>query len=61
MILWSSKYDAKSETQRITKLVEMIRKDNRKISQKAIDRVREGAALFPEYLDSSFNKGARFG
>lgn len=51
MILWSAKYDSKSEARRITKLVEMIRKDNRKISRKVIDRAREGRALFPEFLD----------
>ncbi|RYZ69338.1 MAG: transcriptional regulator [Proteobacteria bacterium] len=51
MILWSSKYDKKSEAKRITKLVELIRRDNRKISKKIIDQVRSGQALFPEYLD----------
>lgn len=51
MILWSSKYDSKSEARRITHLVELIRKDNRKISQKIMARIRRGEALFPEYLD----------
>lgn len=51
MVLWSAKHDPKSEAKRITKLVELIRKDNRKISQKIIERVREGHSVLPEYLD----------
>ncbi|RZI58766.1 MAG: transcriptional regulator [Pseudomonas sp.] len=51
MMLWSDKYDPDSETKRIKKLMELIRSDNRKISQKIIERVRRGEALFPEYLD----------
>lgn len=59
MILWSSKYDSKSEARHITNLVQMVRNDNRKISQKVIDRVRNGKALFPEYLDKFLNKRAQ--
>lgn len=51
MMLWSYKYDPKSEANRITKLMGMIRGDNRKISQKVMARIRDGQALFPEYLD----------
>ena len=51
MILWSAKYDPKSEANRIRKLVELIRKDNREISRKIMAKVRSGEALFPEYLD----------
>ena len=51
MILWSSKYDPKSEAKRITKFIEMVKKDNRKISQKIILKLRRGEAMFPEYLD----------
>lgn len=51
MILWSSKYDPKSEARRITKFVEMVRSDNRKISKKIINKIRKGEAMFPEYLD----------
>jgi DNA-binding HxlR family transcriptional regulator len=51
MMLWSDKYDPDSETKRITKLIGLIRADNRKISDTIIDRVRQGQALFPEYLD----------
>ncbi len=51
MILWSSKYDPRSEARRINQLLDLIRRDNRKISQKIIARARAGQALFPEYLD----------
>lgn len=51
MILWSAKYDSQSEARKIKKLVEMIRTDNRKISEKMMARVRLGHAIFPEYLD----------
>lgn len=52
MVLWSAKYDKKSEANRIKKLVELIRKDNRKISQKIINKIRSGDSILPEYLDS---------
>jgi DNA-binding HxlR family transcriptional regulator len=61
MILWSAKYDPKSEAKQITQLVELIRKDNRSISQAVSDRIREGKSVFPKYLDSSFNKGVHHG
>jgi DNA-binding HxlR family transcriptional regulator len=51
LMLWSAKYDSKSEARRIQKLVEMIRSDNRKISEKVINHIRQGHALFPQYLD----------
>lgn len=51
MMLWSAKYDAKSEARRITKLIEMIDSNNRKVSQKVISKIRKGEAMFPEYLD----------
>lgn len=51
IILWSSKYDAKSEARRITKLLHSIQNDNRKISEKVMNHIRQGHALFPEYLD----------
>lgn len=51
MILWSSKYDPKSEAKRIQGLIELIRKDSQKISQKIINKVRDGGAILPEYLD----------
>lgn len=51
MILWSAKYDSKSEAKRIRRLVELIRSDNRRVSEKVIEKLRRGEALFPEYLD----------
>ncbi|MCI0707284.1 MAG: helix-turn-helix transcriptional regulator [Ignavibacteriae bacterium] len=52
MILWSAKYDNQSEAKRIAPLVELIRKDNRrirKISQTAKEQVKQGIALAREY------------
>jgi len=51
MILWSAKYDSRSEAKRIRRLVESIRSDNRAVSESVIAKVRRGEALFPEYLD----------
>ena len=51
MMSWSAKYDPKSEARRIGRLIELIRSDNRKISQRIIEKVRRGEALFPEYLN----------
>jgi DNA-binding HxlR family transcriptional regulator len=50
MVLWSAKYDSRSEANRILRLVELIRKDNRKISKKVIEQVKRGEAIVPEYL-----------
>jgi DNA-binding HxlR family transcriptional regulator len=50
MILWSEKYDGKSEARRISRLVELIRKDNRKISKKVREKVKRGEGILPEYL-----------
>lgn len=49
--LWSLKYDPKSESRRITRLLELVQKNNRKISQKLMSKARKREALFPEYLD----------
>lgn len=51
IMLWSSKYDAKSEARRIGRLMERIRSGNRRLSERVIAKVRRGEALFPEYLD----------
>ncbi len=51
IILWSSKYDSKSEARRITKLLKRIKSDNRSVSDEVIDHIRQGHALFPRYLD----------
>ncbi|MFA6440435.1 MAG: helix-turn-helix domain-containing protein [Bacteriovoracaceae bacterium] len=50
MVLWSEKYDSRSEAKRIMRLVELIKKDNRKISQKVIEQVKRGEAIVREYL-----------
>jgi DNA-binding HxlR family transcriptional regulator len=50
MILWSAKYDSQSEAKRIIRLVELIRKDNRKISLKVMEQVKRGEAIVAEYL-----------
>ena len=50
MVLWSAKYDSRSEARRITRLVELIRKDNRRISAKVMEQVRRGEAIVLDYL-----------
>lgn len=50
MVLWSAKYDSRSEAKRIIRLVELIRKDNRTISQKVMEQVKRGEAILAEYL-----------
>jgi DNA-binding HxlR family transcriptional regulator len=50
MVLWSEKYDSKSEAKRILSLVELIRKDNRKISNRLREKVKRGEAILSEYL-----------
>jgi DNA-binding HxlR family transcriptional regulator len=51
MVVWSAKYDSKSEARRIKKLVGLIRANNRKIGIKLVDKVRSGEAVFPDFLD----------
>jgi DNA-binding HxlR family transcriptional regulator len=50
MILWSSKYDKDSEAKRIMPLVELIQKDNRKISQKVREKIKRGEGIVRDYL-----------
>jgi DNA-binding HxlR family transcriptional regulator len=50
LVLWSAKYDEHSEAKRIAPLVELIQKDNRKISKKIIDKVRKGEAIIHAFL-----------
>lgn len=50
MVLWSARYDSQSEAKRISRLVELIRKDNRKISEKVMEQVKRGEAIVAEYL-----------
>lgn len=51
MILWSHKYDSHSEARRITKLVQLIQRDNRKISHKLRDKIRRGEGIVRDFLD----------
>lgn len=51
IMVWSARYDSRSEARRITRLMELIRADNRGISRRIIEKVRRGEAIFPEYLD----------
>jgi DNA-binding HxlR family transcriptional regulator len=50
MVLWSATYDDQSEAKRITRLVELIRNDNRAISQQVKEQVRRGEAIVVDYL-----------
>lgn len=50
MTLWSYKYDSESEAKQIVRLVELIKKDNRKISEETIEKVKRGEAIVKEYL-----------
>lgn len=50
MMVWSEKYDSKSEAKRIPRLMSLIKNDNHKISEKVKARLRKGEPLFPEYL-----------
>lgn len=50
MVLWSAKYDSHSEAKRIIPLVELIRKDNRKISKKIMEQVKHGQGILKDYL-----------
>jgi len=50
MVLWSEKYDNQSEAKRILRLVDLIKKDNRKISQKVMEQVKRGEAIVKAYL-----------
>ena len=49
IMLWSSKHDSRSESHRIVRLIELIRKDNRQISRKVIEKVRRGEGILSEY------------
>lgn len=50
IMIWSEKYDSKSEAHRIPRLMKLIRQDMDKISEKTKERLRRGLALFPEYM-----------
>lgn len=50
IVLWSAKHDPKSEARRIPQLVELIRRENRKISDRTKKQVAEGRAIIRDYL-----------
>jgi hypothetical protein len=50
MVLWSSKYDPKSEAKRIPGLVELIGKNNRRISKASMKKVSNGEGIVFDYL-----------
>lgn len=50
MVLWSHRHDPDSEARRIEPLVELIRSDNRSISERTRQQVREGEAIVRHYL-----------
>lgn len=50
MVSWSERHDPSSEARRIPKLVERIRRDPRGVGRAAMDKVRRGEGLFPEFL-----------
>lgn len=51
MMRWSAKYDPASEARRIPRLMALIEKNNRKISQKSIEQVERGEAIVRQYLE----------
>jgi DNA-binding HxlR family transcriptional regulator len=51
IMLWSFKHDPKSEARRITRLIELIRKDNRAISAEVREKVKRGEAILGKFLD----------
>lgn len=51
MVLWSAKHDSRSEAKRIPRLVELIRKDNRRISAKVKEQVKRGEGIVADYVD----------
>ncbi|MEO7424599.1 MAG: helix-turn-helix domain-containing protein [Fibrobacteria bacterium] len=50
IVLWSAKYDPRSEARRIVRLVEHIRKDNRGLSRKIMEQVKRGEGILAGYL-----------
>ena len=51
IVAWSARHDRHSEAKRIPRLVDEIRRDNRRTSARLIEKVRRGEAILPEYLE----------
>jgi DNA-binding HxlR family transcriptional regulator len=50
IVLWSAKYDPKSEAKKISGLVDLIEKNNRKISAIVAAKVEQGHGIVRDYL-----------
>lgn len=50
MVLWSAKYDKQSEAKRVVPLIELIKKNNRKISERSKEQVKRGEGIVAGYL-----------
>lgn len=50
MVLWSHKHDPDSQARRIVRLVELVRADNRAISEVVREKVLRGEGIVQEYL-----------
>ena len=50
IVLWSSKYDDKSEAKRIRSLIELIKTDNRGISKLVMQKVKRGEGILADYI-----------
>jgi len=50
-ILWSNKYDPHSEAKRIPRLVELIERNNRKVSDAAKKKVSQQMGIVKDYLE----------
>lgn len=51
IVLWSYKYDNKSEAKRIQALVDLIRSDNRAISKQVRQKIKRGEGIVVDYLN----------
>lgn len=51
IILWSFKYDNKSEAKRIRSLIELIKSDNRAISKVVREKVKRGEGIVMDYIE----------
>jgi len=53
IMLWSEKYDKKSEAKRISSLMRLITKDNRGLSRQIADRVKRGEGIVSAYSNKT--------
>ena len=50
IVLWSSKYDDKSEAKRIRSLVELIKADNRGLCKSLMAKLKRGEGIVADYI-----------